>query len=80
VRGTPGEDCGRGTHINIVSLGTFCRIDSWLMVAWLKMNLLYLKFYTLLVAKDFSKDKASHASALPWEQQHGQDVMCITES
>jgi len=44
------------------------------------MNLLYLKFYTLLVAKYFSKDKASHASALPWEQQHGQDVMCITES
>ena len=72
--GTPGEDCGGGTKINMVSQGTFCCIDCCLMLAPLNMNLLYPKFYTLLVVKVSYKGKAAHASAFPWEGRNALDA------
>ena len=49
-------------------------MDCCLMLAPLNMNLLFPKFYTLLVVKVSYKGKAAHASAFPWEGRNALDA------
>ena len=74
VLGTPGEDCGHGSKIDMLQAGVFQDIDFCMMLEPFNQNILYPKHFNLVVVDVTYKGKSSHASASPWEGRNALDA------
>lgn len=72
--GTPGEDCGHGSKIDMLNAGAFLDVDFCMLLAPYSQNVLFPNHFHLVVVEVNYTGKASHSSAAPWEGRNALDA------
>ncbi len=74
ILGTPGEDCGCGSKVDMVNKAVFDEVDFCMMLSPYNNNLLFPRHNTMVCVTVDYKGKAAHASACPWEGRNALDA------